>query len=77
MALKWNRVDIAKTDVLTGKESFQTEQLENLMQLALLENKADFAALLLENGIVIKQFLTKQRLIKLYQDDTVLFFFKF
>ncbi len=57
---------MAKSDIFTGEEKFETNQLENLMELALLENKPNFVELLLENGVNINSFLTKRRLMFLY-----------
>ena len=58
--------DIALSDIFTGEEEFQPNQLENLMEIALLKNKPKFVKLLLENGLNIKKFLTVRRLIFLY-----------
>ncbi len=58
--------DIALSDIFTGEEEFQPNQLENLMEIALLKNKPKFVKLLLENGLNIKKFLTVKRLIFLY-----------
>ena len=57
---------MAKSDIFTGEEKFEPNQLENLMELALLENKPNFVELLLENGVNINSFLTKRRLMFLY-----------
>jgi len=39
--------DIALSDIFTGEEEFQPNQLENLMEIALLKNKPKFVKLLL------------------------------
>ena len=54
------------SEIFTGEEEFQPNQLENLMEIALLKNKPKFVKLLLENGLNIKKFLTVRRLIFLY-----------
>jgi hypothetical protein len=38
--------DIALSDIFTGEEEFQPNQLENLMEIALLKNKPKFVKLL-------------------------------
>ena len=65
LAINWNRFDLAKSDIFTGEEDFKPNQLENLMEIALLKNKPQFVQLLLEH-INIKTFLTYKRLIFLY-----------
>jgi len=66
LALQWNRSDIAKSYIFTGEEEFQTNQLANLMEMALLQNKPEFVKLLLENGLNLNSFLTVKRLYFLY-----------
>jgi hypothetical protein len=39
---------LAKSDIFTGEEKFEPNQLDNLMELALIENKPNFVELLLE-----------------------------
>lgn len=71
MALQWNRIDIAKSDILTGDENIHTDQLSKLLEIALAENKPEFVELLLENGADPAKFLTTGRLIYLYNLKTV------
>ncbi len=71
LALKWNRLDIAKTYVFTGEEEFSSLELANLMELALYVNRVEFVDLLLENGVNIKSFLSAKRLYSLYNSDLV------
>lgn len=71
LALQWNRNDIAKTDIFTGEEEFQSYQLANLMEMALIQNKPEFVELLLENGLNLKSFLTVRRLCFLYNSHKV------
>lgn len=71
MAIQWNSVDIAKSDIFTGEEEFKPNQLNNLMEIALVENKPKFVKLLLENGLNLKTFLTYRRLIFLYNSQKV------
>ena len=58
--------DIALSDIFTGEEEFQPNQLENLMEIALIKNKPKFVKLLLEHGLNLKKFLTYRRIIFLY-----------
>ena len=76
MAIQWNSVDIAKSDIFTGEEEFKPNQLNNLMEIALVENKPKFVKLLLENGLNLKTFLTYRRLIFLYNSQKVNIFNK-
>lgn len=71
LALQWNRVDIAKSDIFTGEEDFRAHQLESLMEMALLQNKPKFVELLLENGLNVKSFLSVKRLLFLYNSQKV------
>ena len=57
LAINWDRLDVAEV-IFTGEEEFKPNQLENLMEIALLKNKPKFVQLLLENGLNIKKFLT-------------------
>ena len=72
LAIQWNRHDIAKTDIFTGEENFEPNQLANLMEIALIENKPQFVELLLENGLNIKSFLTYRRMSFLYNSHKVI-----
>lgn len=65
LAINWDRLDVAEV-IFTGEEEFKPNQLENLMEIALLKNKPKFVQLLLENGLNIKTFLTYRRLMFLY-----------
>ncbi len=66
LALQWNRSDIAKNYIFTGEEEFHADQLANLMEMALLQNKPEFVMLLLQNGLNLNSFLTVKRLYFLY-----------
>jgi hypothetical protein len=62
---------LAKSDIFTGEEKFEPNQLDNLMELALIENKPNFVELLLENGLNIKSFLTERRIMFLFNTEKV------
>ncbi len=42
--------------------------LDDIMTQALIENKVDFVRLLLQNSVVMKEYLTVSRLRKLYNE---------
>ena len=68
-------MDIARDEIFTGEEEFRPDQLEDLMEMALVENKATFVELLLVNGLKIKPFLTERRLLYLYNCSKVNFYY--
>ncbi|CAB4001045.1 transient receptor potential cation channel subfamily M member 2-like, partial [Paramuricea clavata] len=67
LALAWNRVDVAESDIFTENIRFKSEDLHNPMLTALLDEKADFVRLFLENGLSMMEFLTVERLCVLYR----------
>ena len=71
LALQWNRCDIAKNYIFTGEEEFKPNQLANLMELALLQDRPEFVELLLENGLNLKSFVLTRRLYFLYNSHKV------
>ena len=71
LALQWNRDDIAKSDIFTGEEEFSPSQLAQLMEMTLIQNKPKFVELLLENGLNLKSFLTRRRLLYLFNSQKI------
>ena len=71
LAIKWNQIELAKTEIFNGSESFQKEQLFSLMELAILENKPEFVDLLIDYNFDLKGFLTERRLLFLYNSNKV------
>ena len=71
MAIKWNQIEFARSNIFTGAESFTKKEFFSLMELAMVENRHDFVDLLIENNIDLKNFLTQQRLLFLYNCDQV------
>jgi len=47
---------------------FQPQELKKMMHMAIVNNRASFVRLLLENGVSLTDFLTTKRLFKLYND---------
>ncbi|XP_028267278.1 transient receptor potential cation channel subfamily M member 4a isoform X2 [Parambassis ranga] len=66
LAVAWNRVDIAKTELFNGGIQWKYEDLEDSMTDALINDKPQFVRLFCENGLNILDYLTYQRLESLY-----------
>lgn len=66
LALTWNRVDIARTEIFVYGQEWQHGALDDAMMQALKHDRIDFVKLLLENGVSMKKFLTIPRLEELY-----------
>uniref|UniRef100_A0AAR2KGB8 Transient receptor potential melastatin 4b3 n=1 Tax=Pygocentrus nattereri TaxID=42514 RepID=A0AAR2KGB8_PYGNA len=67
LALTWNRVDIARTELFTGDIQWKSEDLEGYMTDALVNDKPQFVRLFTENGLNILDYLTLGRLEELYR----------
>ncbi|KAJ8399960.1 hypothetical protein AAFF_G00406900 [Aldrovandia affinis] len=66
LAVAWNRVDIAKSELFNGDIQWKYSDLEDSMTDALVNNKPQFVRLFTENGLNILDYLTYQRLESLY-----------
>ncbi|XP_059927189.1 transient receptor potential cation channel subfamily M member 5 [Gadus macrocephalus] len=66
LAVAWNRVDIAKSDIFNGDVEWQAADLEEVMMDALVNDKPDFVRLFVDNGVNLGDFLTYGRLQELY-----------
>uniref|UniRef100_A0A914RLK3 TRPM SLOG domain-containing protein n=1 Tax=Parascaris equorum TaxID=6256 RepID=A0A914RLK3_PAREQ len=66
LALAWNRVDIARSDIFVLGQDWPKAALNNAMMEALINDRVDFVRLLLENGVSMNKFLTVSRLEELY-----------
>ncbi|XP_059825691.1 transient receptor potential cation channel subfamily M member 6 isoform X1 [Hypanus sabinus] len=66
LALAWDRVDIAKRNILVYGKHWKVASLEQAMLDALLMDRVDFVKLLIENGVSMHHFLTISRLEELY-----------
>uniref|UniRef100_A0A8C2C4T0 Transient receptor potential cation channel, subfamily M, member 5 n=1 Tax=Cyprinus carpio TaxID=7962 RepID=A0A8C2C4T0_CYPCA len=64
LAVAWNRVDIAKSEIFSGDVAWS--DLEEVMMEALINDKPDFVRLFVDNGVNINEFLTYGRLQELY-----------
>lgn len=66
LALTWNRVDIARSEIFVYGQEWPPGALEEAMMRALEHDRLDFVKLLLENGVSMRKFLTIPRLEELY-----------
>ncbi|KFP75112.1 Transient receptor potential cation channel subfamily M member 5, partial [Acanthisitta chloris] len=66
LAVAWNRVDIAKSEILNGDVEWKSCDLEEVMMDALVNDKTEFVKLFIDNGANICEFLTHGRLQRLY-----------
>ena len=69
LALAWNRVDIAKSEIFVYGREMTQRVLEEAMMEALIKNSVDFVQLLLEMGVQMANFLTISRLEELYNSN--------
>jgi hypothetical protein len=68
LALKWNRIDVAKIFIMTDENKDKLGSLDGLMYTAILDNRIEFVQLFLDNGFALKTFLTYRVLLKLYNE---------
>ncbi|NXS29887.1 TRPM5 protein, partial [Pomatostomus ruficeps] len=66
LAVAWNRVDIAKSEIFDGDVEWKSCDLEEVMMDALVNDKPEFVKLFIDNGANIYEFLTYSRLQRLY-----------
>ncbi|CAH8543714.1 unnamed protein product [Heterobilharzia americana] len=70
LALTWDRSDIAEAKIFRQGKQVNPDILEPIMMKALLRNNTDFVRILLQNGVVMRRFLTFERLHRLYNEST-------
>uniref|UniRef100_A0A8C8SGK2 Transient receptor potential cation channel subfamily M member 2 n=1 Tax=Pelusios castaneus TaxID=367368 RepID=A0A8C8SGK2_9SAUR len=68
LAVAWNRVDIARSEIFTDDHEWKVSDLHPVMTAALLANKPEFVKLFLEQGVRLKEFVTWDTLIYLYEN---------
>ncbi|KAK5850774.1 hypothetical protein PBY51_001621 [Eleginops maclovinus] len=76
LAVTWNRVDIAKSELFNGDIQWRYQDLKDSMTDALVNDKPQFVRLFAENGLNILEYLTYGQLESLYRsvaDGTVLY----
>uniref|UniRef100_A0A669CAS4 Transient receptor potential cation channel, subfamily M, member 2 n=1 Tax=Oreochromis niloticus TaxID=8128 RepID=A0A669CAS4_ORENI len=77
LAINWNRVDIAETEIFTEESQWKSSDLHWAMFSALAGNKPQFVSLLLENGVSLRDFLQKEEtLCELYKQLPSCFFLR-
>uniref|UniRef100_A0A672J1U7 Transient receptor potential cation channel, subfamily M, member 2 n=1 Tax=Salarias fasciatus TaxID=181472 RepID=A0A672J1U7_SALFA len=75
LAIGWNRVDIAETEIFTEESQWKSSDLHGAMFSALVSNRPQFVSLLLENGVSLWDFLQdEETLSKLYKQLPSCFF---
>ncbi|XP_067687429.1 transient receptor potential cation channel subfamily M member-like 2 [Haliotis asinina] len=65
LALSWNRIDVAKSEIFTDSE-WEMGQLDQVMFTAIELNRVNFVDLFLDHGVSLMDFLTPARLLRLY-----------
>ncbi|XP_077993111.1 transient receptor potential cation channel subfamily M member-like 2 [Glandiceps talaboti] len=68
LALAWNRIDIAKSEIFTDDRKWKQGDLDEALHIALTNNQVDFVRLFLETGESLWEFLTVKRLTRLYNE---------
>ncbi|XP_064607537.1 transient receptor potential cation channel subfamily M member-like 2 isoform X2 [Liolophura sinensis] len=66
LALIWNRVDVAKTDIFTDDRTWKLGSLDDVLLAAIQLDRVDFVKLFLQSGVNLSDFLTEEILLKLY-----------
>ncbi|XP_058152319.1 transient receptor potential cation channel subfamily M member 2 [Dasypus novemcinctus] len=68
LAVTWNRVDIARSEIFSGQRQWKPADLHPMMAAALISNKPEFVKLFLENGVQLQDFVTQDVLLYLYNN---------
>ncbi|XP_069589865.1 transient receptor potential cation channel subfamily M member 2 [Ranitomeya imitator] len=68
LAVAWNRVDIAKSEIFTDDHQWKPSDLHPVMTAALIHNKPDFVKLFLEHGVRLEEYATQETMINLYNN---------
>ncbi|XP_035762623.1 transient receptor potential cation channel subfamily M member 2 [Neolamprologus brichardi] len=77
LAITWDRVDIAETEIFTEESQWKSNDLHWAMFSALTGNKPQFVSLLLENGVNLRDFLQEEEtLCELYAQLPSCFFLR-
>uniref|UniRef100_A0A8D2DE23 Transient receptor potential cation channel subfamily M member 4 n=1 Tax=Sciurus vulgaris TaxID=55149 RepID=A0A8D2DE23_SCIVU len=66
LAVAWNRVDIAQSELFRGDIQWRSFHLEASLMDALLNDRPEFVRLLISHGLSLGHFLTPVRLTQLY-----------
>ncbi|XDV29944.1 hypothetical protein PO909_032961 [Leuciscus waleckii] len=77
LAVAWNRVDIAESEIFTEESQWTSCDLHPAMFSALVGDKPEFVRLLLENGVCVHKFLKEEEtLCQLYRRPPTCFFLR-
>ncbi|XP_056392757.1 transient receptor potential cation channel subfamily M member 2 isoform X2 [Hyla sarda] len=68
LAVAWNRVDIARSEIFTDDHQWKSSDLHPVMTAALIGNKPAFVKLFLEHGVRIEEYATQETIINLYNN---------
>ncbi|KAM8934160.1 transient receptor potential cation channel subfamily M member 2 [Pelodytes ibericus] len=68
LAVAWNRVDIARSEIFTDERQWKPSDLHPVMTAALIGNKPDFVKLFLEHGVRLEEYATQDTVINLYNN---------
>ncbi|XP_046507714.1 transient receptor potential cation channel subfamily M member 2-like [Equus quagga] len=68
LAVAWNRVDIARSEIFTDERQWKPSELHPMMTAALISNKPEFVKLFLEHGVRLKELVTWDSLLYLYKN---------
>ncbi|KAF5925926.1 hypothetical protein HPG69_000417 [Diceros bicornis minor] len=66
LAVAWNRVDIAQSELFRGDIQWRSFHLEASLMDALLNDQPEFVRLLISHGLSLGHFLTPMRVAQLY-----------
>jgi len=66
LAMRWNRVDIARDFILTDELKDKIGSLDEVMYQAILDDRVEFVKMFLDKGFSLKSFVTYRLMFKLY-----------
>ncbi|CAG2185726.1 TRPM3 [Mytilus edulis] len=66
LALKWDRADIAQEEIFREDALWSRGSFDETMETAIISDNVKFVQIILNQGVVMKEFLTNKRLLKLY-----------
>ncbi|XP_045189390.2 transient receptor potential cation channel subfamily M member-like 2 isoform X2 [Mercenaria mercenaria] len=66
LALTWNRVDLAQEEIFREDVLWKQGSLDDVLTEAIVTDKVKFMELILQQGVIMKEYLTLDRLDQLY-----------
>ncbi|XP_071180089.1 transient receptor potential cation channel subfamily M member 8-like isoform X2 [Mytilus edulis] len=66
LALKWDRADIAQEEIFREDALWSRGSFDEAMQTAILTDNVKFVQIILNQGVVMREYLTTNRLLELY-----------